>query len=63
MNFEKNEAILEATKDPYARGVFIINKLQINIALGRWDQSAALLSSMPDSTILPEFRLEFWAVN
>ncbi len=56
---KKNEAILEATKDPYARRVLIINKLQINIALGRWDQSAALLSSMPDSTILPEFRLEF----
>ena len=56
---KKNEAILQATKDPYARGVLIINKLQINIALGRWDQSAALLSSMPDSTILPEFRLEF----
>lgn len=56
---KKNEAILEATKDPYARGVLIINKLQINIALCRWDQSAALLSSMPDSTILPEFRLEF----
>ncbi|MEY4542025.1 MAG: hypothetical protein RL411_102 [Bacteroidota bacterium] len=57
--WKKNEAIIEAAKDPYARGVLAINKLQINISLGRWDQSAALLSSMPDSTILPEFRLEF----
>lgn len=57
--WKKNESIIESTKDPYARGVLSINKLQINIALGRWDQSAAILSSMPDSTILPEFRLEF----
>jgi DNA-binding CsgD family transcriptional regulator len=57
--WKKNEAIIEAAKDPYARGVLAINKLQINISLGRWDQSAALLSSMPDSTILPEFRIEF----
>jgi DNA-binding CsgD family transcriptional regulator len=57
--WKKNEAIIEAANDPYARGVLAINKLQINISLGRWDQSAALLSSMPDSTILPEFRIEF----
>jgi DNA-binding CsgD family transcriptional regulator len=57
--WKKNEAIIEAAKDPYARGVLAINKLQINISLGRWDQSAALLSSMPDSTTLPEFRIEF----
>ncbi len=57
--WKKNEAIIEAVKDPYSRGVLAINKLQINIYLGRWDQSAALLSSMPDSTILPELRIEF----
>ena len=57
--WKKNEAIIEAAKDPYARGVLSINKLQINISLARWDQSAALLSSMRDSTILPEFRVEF----
>jgi len=57
--WKKNEAIIEGAKDPYARAVLSINKLQINIALRRWDQSAALLSSMSDSTILPEFRLEY----
>lgn len=57
--WKKNESIIESTKDSYLRGVLSLNKLKINIALGRWDQSAAILSSMADSTILPEFRLEF----
>lgn len=57
--WKKNETIIESTKDAYARGVLNITKLHINISLCRWDQSAALLSSMPDSTILPESRIEF----
>lgn len=57
--WKKNETIIESTKDAYLRGVLNITKLHINISLCRWDQSAALLSSMPDSTILPESRIEF----
>jgi DNA-binding CsgD family transcriptional regulator len=57
--WKKNEAIIESTKGAYARGALNITKLHINISLCRWDQSAALLSSMPDSTILSEFRIEF----
>ena len=57
--WKKNQTIIEAARDPYALCVLGINKLQINIHLGRWDQSAAILSSMPDSTVLPEFRTEF----
>jgi tetratricopeptide (TPR) repeat protein len=57
--WKKNEAIIDAAKDSASRCVLSINKIRINIFLGRWDQSAALLSSMPDSTILPEFRIEF----
>jgi tetratricopeptide (TPR) repeat protein len=57
--WKKNESIIESTKDSYLHGVLSLHKLKIKIALGRWDQSAAILSSMADSTILPEFRLEF----
>jgi len=57
--WKKNQSLIEGAKDPYALCVLGINKLQINIHLGRWDQSAAILSSMPDSTILPDFRIEF----
>jgi len=57
--WKKHQSLIEGAKDPYALCVLGINKLQINIHLGRWDQSAAILSSMPDSTILPDFRIEF----
>ena len=57
--WKKNQSLVEGARDPNSDCLLGINKLQVNIHLGRWDQSAAIFSSMPDSTVLPNFRVDF----
>ncbi|MDA1182664.1 MAG: sigma-70 region 4 domain-containing protein [Bacteroidetes bacterium] len=54
-----NEELLHNAKDTYTRQRLFINKIALNINLQRWDESAALFSSLPDSVVVADFRLEY----
>ncbi len=57
--WKANEELLRNAKDAYTRQRLLINKIALNINLERWDESAALFSSLPDSIILEDFHLEY----
>lgn len=59
--WKKNEDLLAGARDRYSRQLVLINRIELNLHLGRMEETAALMSQLPDSTVLSNLRIHHLA--
>ena len=59
--WKKNEDLLAGARDRYSRQLVLINRIELNLHLGRLEETAALMSQLPDSIVLSNLRIHHLA--
>ncbi len=59
--WKKNEDLLAGARDRYSRQLVLINRIELNLHLGRMEETAALMSQLPDSIVLSNLRIHHLA--
>ena len=59
--WKKNEDLLAGARDRYSRQLVLINRIELNLHLGRFDETEALFSQLPDSSVLSNLRIHHLA--
>lgn len=55
--WNKNEELLAKARDKYAKQLVLINRIELNLHLGRVSETDPLFAQLPDSTVLPSLRI------
>jgi tetratricopeptide (TPR) repeat protein/DNA-binding CsgD family transcriptional regulator/DNA-binding phage protein len=55
--WNKNEELLAKARDKYAKQLVLINRIELNLHLGRVAETDPLFAQLPDSTVLPSLRI------
>ncbi len=59
--WKKNEDLLASARDRYSRQLVLINRVELNLHLGRVEESEDLLNQLPDSLVLGSLRIHHLA--
>ena len=59
--WKKNEDLLAGARDRYSRQLVLINRIELNLHLGRFDETEALFAQLPDSSVLSNLRIHHLA--
>ena len=59
--WKKNEDVLAKARDRYSRQLVLINRIELNLHLGRFEETKSLLTQLPDSTVLGSLRIHHLA--
>lgn len=59
--WKKNEDVLAKARDRYSRQLVLINRIELNLHLGRLEETKSLLMQLPDSTVLGSLRIHHLA--
>ncbi len=59
--WKKNEELLASARDRYSRQLVLINRIELNLHLGRFDETESLFAELPDSMVLSNLRIHHLA--
>ncbi|MBM3937689.1 MAG: hypothetical protein FJ333_03400, partial [Sphingomonadales bacterium] len=59
--WKKNEELLASARDRYSRQLVLTNRIELNLHLGRFDETESLFTELPDSTVLSDLRIHHLA--
>lgn len=59
--WKKNEELLASARDRYSRQLVLINRIELNLHLGRFDETESLFAELPDSVVVSNLRIHHLA--
>lgn len=59
--WKKNEELLASARDRYSRQLVLTNRIELNLHLGRFDETESLFAELPDSMVLSNLRIHHLA--
>ncbi|MFM6951996.1 MAG: helix-turn-helix transcriptional regulator, partial [Bacteroidota bacterium] len=59
--WKKNEELLASARDRYSRQLVLTNRIELNLRLGRFDETESLFAELPDSMVLSNLRIHHLA--